>query len=40
MSMGMDGKEIKDIQIRGALYIGMIFMIGLTSAFLILALFH
>ena len=40
ISMGLDGKEIKDTQIRGVLYIGMIYMIGLTSAFLIMALFH
>ncbi len=40
ISMGMDGKEIKDTQIRGVLYIGMIYMTGLTSAFLIMALFH
>ena len=40
ISMGLDGKEIKDTQIRGVLYIGMIYMIGLTSAFLIMVLFH
>lgn len=40
ISIGLDAKEIQNSPARGALYIGIICMIGLTSAFLIMALFH
>jgi|GEM_PF-3926205 len=40
ISIGLDPKEIKNSPLRGALYIGIIYVCGLTSAFLIMAVFH
>ena len=39
ISIGLDSKDIENSPMRGALYIGIIYMIGLTSAFLIMAVF-
>lgn len=37
--LGMDKAEIEASDIRGSLYIGMIYTVGMTSAFLIMSVF-
>ena len=37
IKIGFDTKELKACKIRGALYIGMVYTIGMASAFMIMA---
>jgi len=37
--LGMDKTEIEASDIRGTLYVGMIYMVGLASAFLVMSIF-
>jgi len=38
IKIGFDAQELKACNIRGALYVGMIYTIGMASAFSIMAL--